>query len=230
MQTNFDPRSPLYRYLRFVEGEGGEGGGSGGSGGDTGGDGGDGDKGVPQSKVNELVGNTRSETRKQTEERIAKDLGVPIEEAKELIAEARKKRDSETSEAEKERQAAEKARKEADDEKAQAARERHEAKIERQLVRAGVSDEKLDRARRVLEVADDADVEAVKKAVEALKSDEPAWFGAEEGSGKKLPPAPGSDPKGKPPAKTKSEDAFTRGAERAKATAGGGGYNLPGMK
>lgn len=226
MLTNLGPRSPLSHYLRFVEGEGEGGAGSGG--GDTGDKGGS-DKGVPQEKVNELVGTTRSETRKQTEERIAKDLGVPISEAKELIAQAIKRQDDEKSDAQKEREAAEKARKEADAEKASLAKERHEAKIERALVRAGVSDEKMARAMRVLEVADDADAEAVKKAVDALKSDEPGWFGTEgEGSGKKLPPAPGSDPAGKPPKKKSSEDAYERGQQRAKEQANSGGYKIPG--
>lgn len=226
MQTYKDPTSSIHRYLRYAEGEGGEGGDGGGNEPPKSTE----SSGVSQDKVNELVGATRTDTRKATEERIAKELGVPINEAKELIAAARKQQDDQKSDAEKARDEATTARKEADAEKAEAAKERHEAKIERQLVRAGVSDDKLDRARRVLDVDADSDVEAVKKAVESLKSEEPTWFGteAQEGGGKP-PPAGGSDPKGKPPVKKKTDDAYARGAERAKASAGSNGYNLPGM-
>lgn len=229
MLTGLGPRSPLQRYLLTEEPEGGdEGGGGGGGNAETG------DKdSVPKSRVNEIVNSRVAETKTATEKRIAEELGVPISEAKEILAAHQKRVDGEKSEAQREKDAATKARQDADNEKAAAAKERQDAKIERALVRAGIADEKLDRAVRLLDVESDADAEAIKKAAEALKSEEPAWFGdTGDGGGTKPPKAPGSDSKGKPPKNQKSEDAFKRGEDRAKESSGTkpgtgpGGYNL----
>ena len=229
MLAGLGPRNPITRYLLLEEGEGGDEGGSGGGGKPPAED------SVPKSKVDEIVKGRVSETKAATEKRIADELGVPISEAKEILAAHQKRVDGEKSDAQREKDAAAKEREEAQAEKAAAAKERRDAKIERALVRAGIEDEKLDRAVRLLDIDDDADAEAIKKAADTLKSEEPSWFGdTGNGSGAKPPKAPASDSNGKPPKNQKSEDAFSKGAERAKETSGAavgtgpGGYKLPG--
>lgn len=215
--------NPLQRYLLLNDGEGEGGDPTTGGGGGGGADGGDDAKPrtLTQSDVDRIVKGRVAETARQTEERISKELGLSISEAKELIQSAREADDKMKSEAQKEREAAEKEKREAEAEKAAAKRERFEASVERALLRAGVEDGKLSRAMKVLDIEPDDDADAIKKAVEALKSDEPGWFGAE---GKKTPPD--TDPKGNPPKQQKSQDAYAKGAERAKALAGQANYPI----
>lgn len=233
MHPSHDPRSTVYRYLRFIEGEGEGGDGTGSTKVDDKTEGRTGVDGVPQAKVDDIVKGRVAETKRQTEERIAKELGCTVEEAKVVLEAHRKRSDEDKTEAQREKEAAEKARKDADAEKAAAAKERFEGQIERALLRARIDDSKVTRAMRVLDVEPGADADAIKKAVEDLKSDEPGWFGEKEEEGNKLPPAPGSDHRGRPPAKKKPEDAYDRGMQRATAAAGDrgkglGGYDLPG--
>ena len=221
-------------------GAGGDGGGnSGGGGGNEGGSGsggsGGGEKTLPQSEVDRIVQGRVGETKRQTEEAIAKQLGVSIEDAKNIIAEHQKRSDAEKTEAQKERDAATAERTKAEEEKAAAAKERHDAAVERALLRAlpkdlddDALDKKVARLGKLLEVEPGADAETIKKAVEALKKDEPLLFGVvEDGKGEG---APDSDIKGKPPVKKGSEDAFAKGKERAKALTGSSGYAFLGDK
>lgn len=216
-------------------GDGGDGGG-----GDGGGQGGDGDKGgkgsektLTQSQVDDIVKGRVGETKRQTEEAIAKTLGVPIEEAKRIIEATRAAEDKEKSEATLAREKADREAKEADEAKAAAAKERHEAAVERALIKAlpkdlddDALDKKVARIGRLLDVEVGADADTIKKAVEALKKDEPLLFGVTEDAGGDGGKAPDSDPKGKPPKKKGSEDAFSRGQERAKAATGAADYAL----
>lgn len=220
MFKGLGPISPLERYM-LLEGEedgGTESGGAGGTG--SGGGNAGGNTGIPQNRVDEIVKGRVAETKKATEERIATELGVPITEAKALIAEARKKADAEKSEAQKEQEAARAEREESAKSKAEAQQERLAARIERTLIRAGLvvtddekGDRQLARALRLIDVDSDADADAIKKAVGDLKEDMPSLFGekeSESNTGRR------SDPTGKPPGKKATEDAYAKGLERAK--------------
>jgi len=70
-----------------------------------------------------------------------------------------------------------------------------------------------------------ADEAKVTKAVEDLRKDWPELFGGEA-----PPPSPNGDPKGAPPKGRKTEDAYTKGMERAKAASVSTGYKLPGFE
>lgn len=233
MLEGLGPRSPLTRYLLLNEGEGGDGGGGGGG---TGGGGTPppADDSVPKSKVDEIVKGRVAETKQATERAIAEQLGVPISEAKAILEAHNKRVEGEKSEAQREKEAAQREKQAAEAAKAEAAKEKRDLQVERALIRAGVKDEKLDRAKRMIDADDDADADALKKAAEQLKSEEPMWFGDDGSSGGGKPPkAPASDSGGKPPKDRKSEDAYSRGADRAKSTTGSagdgpGGYKLPG--
>lgn len=173
--------------------------------------------GVPQDRVDQIVKDRVEATKRQTMEAVAKDLGVSVEEAKKIIADATAKSESEKSEAQKAREAADKEKGDAETEKAAAAKERLDTKVERHLIRAlpaGLKDEEVDakvaRLTRLIDVEPGADDDAIKKAVDALKKDVPELFG---GGSNGLPP---SDPPGTPPKDRPNSDAFKRGEERAK--------------
>lgn len=230
--------TPLY-----FEGENG-GGGGGNEGGnnsgattETGKETGSTEKTLPQSEVDRIVQGRVGETKRQTEEAIAKQLGVSVEEAKRIIDEHQKQSDADKTEAQRERDAAAAERTKAEAEKTAAAKERHDAAVERALLRAlpkdledDALDKKVARISRMIDVEVGADAAAIAKAVADLKTDEPLLFGeaapegdGNDGKGKKIPDG---DPKGKPPVKKQGEDRFALGQERAKAAAGKSTYAL----
>lgn len=230
----------------------------GGSGGDEGGEGDEGGKPAPkadaitQADLTRVGTQQKAEGRRAAEKAIADKLGVTVDEAVDLIAEAKAAKEANDTEADKARRKAEADSKTAADATAAAAQERHDARVERALIAAGVTaglddeaaDKKLARLARLVdaEVGDDLDV--IKANVADLKKDEPGLFAvADAGDGEdddeeeevdpitgkpKKTTAPNSDPKVKKGKNKKTEDAFARGAERAKSGAGDGSYPILG--
>lgn len=185
-----------------------------------------------QDDLNRIATREKAEGERAAAARFAQDLGVSLEDAKRIIAEAKTREDSQKSEAQRETEAAATARSEADKEKAAAAKERHEARLDRAFVVAGITDEaKIAKFSRLLDVELGASPEDVKKAIESLKTDMPELFGAADPDPtKRVPPkAPNSDPKATPPAPKQSEDAFQRGMELA-AMRGNRGNPYPAQK
>lgn len=175
------------------------------------------EKMLSQSEVNRIAASEKEQGRAGALAQVQNDLGVDLETAKTIIAEAKKRADSELSESQRATKEAEDSRKAADAEKAEAAKERHEARVDRAFVGAGLTDEaKIARYSRLLDVEVGAKPEDIKKAVEKLKEEEPALFGAPAAAPGR-PAAPGSDPKGGPPKPKTDESAFDRGKERAKS-------------
>lgn len=183
--------------------------------------------GVPQSEVDRIVRGRVEETRKSTLAKLQEELGVDLDTAKQLIADSKKKQDDEKSDAQKAREQADQERAAAEREKQEAALDRHNSKVERALLRVAPTFEKDDdgkkldawvtRVSRLVngEVEVGAEADAISDAVKALRDDMPELFGSAKKEGGEEPPPPG-DPKGGPPKGGKSEDAFARGAERAK--------------
>lgn len=185
---------------------------------------------LTQSEVDRIVQDRVGQTKRQTEEAIAKQLGVSVDEAKRIIQEHAKASDKDKSEAQLAREKADREAVEAETAKGEAAQERHNAAIERALIKVlpkDLDDAQLDakvaRLARLLDVEIGADADKIKQAVEALKKEEPLMFGVPDSNGTKVPD---SDPAGKPPVKKGSDDAFSRGAERAKAAASGSQYPI----
>lgn len=202
--------------------------GGGGQGGGDGGQGGGGEKTFTQAEVDAMIQGRVGETKRKSVEDLAKELGVPLDEAKAIIKKAKDADDAEKSDAQKAREAADKEKVEAETAKQEAAVEKHNARVERALIKAlptDLDDKDLDakvgRLARLIDVEVGADEAAIKTAVEALKKDEPLLFGSTKGG---MPP---SDPNGRPPRKTGTgETPMQRGAERAKAVSGGDGYPI----
>jgi hypothetical protein len=194
--------------------------------------------GVPQSKVDEIVKERVGDTKRATEERIAKDLGVPLDEAKRLIAAAKATEDEQKSEAQRAREAADAEKAEAERTKGESTLARHQANVERHILRNlsltdaegkplddEAVDKKVGRIARLVDVEVGADADAIKAAVATLKGEEPLMFGTADASTGGTPP-PTGDPAGTPPAKPGAEGAFERGKQRAKAAAGPAEYPI----
>lgn len=117
----------------FYEGDGGAGGGAGGDGGgepaktdppktD--------DKTLTQADVDRIVQDRVGQTKRQTEEAIAKQLGVPVEDAKRIIEEHQKQSDKDKSDAQLAREQADREKQASEAEKSAAAKERHDAAVD----------------------------------------------------------------------------------------------------
>lgn len=154
-----------------------------------------------QKDLNRLLAREKSDGKRVATAEVLQALGVQnMDEAKDMIQKLREAEQAQLSDAEKAKNAAELAKAEADKAKADAALERKLARIERALIRAGASEEHIDRVSRLVDVEDDADQDKINEAVEALKEDMPALFEAPgETNGRAPDPKPpGSNP-GRPP-------------------------------
>lgn len=177
------------------------------------------EKTLTQSEVNVIAAREKAEGKRAAEASIADSLGVSIEEAKEILTKHRESEEAKKTEADKAKDAADKEKSSATAEKSAAAKEIHETRLERAFLKEGLdsTDEKASRVLRMVTVQPGASYEEVLKDVQAVKADFPALFDEQEAAKRK---SPSGDPKGKPPKATGGEDAFARGAERAKGHRG----------
>lgn len=169
-----------------------------------------------QEEVDRMVGRARGEAKRSAASELAEQLGCTVEEAKAKIAAASAADDALKSEAQKALDAATAAQAEAEKARTAAAAERVAAKVERKLVKAGVDDKALARAAGLVNVAPDADDDAIDAEIEALKADIPALFTPADGT---PPPPPGVTPPrppGRPGGDTKT--AAERARERFERT------------
>lgn len=150
-----------------------------------------------QADLDNVAGRTRAEERRKAEQAVAEQLGVPIDEAKDIIEAKRQVDDAQKTEAQRAREEADREKETAKAVIAAAAEEKKAAKAERALMAAGVDVAKLGRATTLLlaDVSDIEDAEKLKTSVESLKTDVPSLFGVAPPPG-----APSSDPAGQPPA------------------------------
>lgn len=164
---------------------------------------------------------------------LAEKWGVSMDEADQLIAAAKAKAEGEKTEAQKAKDAADKAAAEAATTAAAAAKELHDTKVERALIRAGVPitadkpenqaalDKKLAKIVGLVDVDLGADDAAIAAAVTELHTAMPELFAGPAPAGNAPPKPPSTDPKVAPKTPKTPEDAFSRGAERARQNGGG---------
>lgn len=168
-----------------------------------------------QEDLNRIATREKAEGERAATARFAAELGVPIEDAKRIIANAKAAEDSQKSEAQLAREAADAEKAAAATEKAAAAREIHEARIDRAFIASGVTDPaKIARFGRMLEVEPGATPDEIKEAVDKIKTEMPELFTpvTPPPPVKKAPPG---DPKGTPPSVKVNEDAYERGLRLA---------------
>lgn len=189
--------TPTGRVLPFVSGgDGPEGEDDGGGGGD----GGDPPKTFTQAELDKLAGRRAAEAKKAAAKEIADQLGVTVDQAKKIIADAQAADDAKKTDTDRALEAAKAAQAEAEQARADAARERFAAKVERRLTAAGVPEAALARAARLITVDPDADDDALAADIDALKADLPALFqpaandDSSAGGKPKPPPSTGAKP------------------------------------
>ena len=145
------------------------------------------------------------------EQQVATELGVSIADAKKVIADHNAAQEAAKTEAQRLQDAAQAREQAAADREAAANARAHNLRVKEALLDAGVNRSKADRLRAQVTVAPDADDDALKAAVEELRTDFPEQFTGEGGG-----PGPvDGNGKGKPPAKNAPTGGFTRGQERA---------------
>lgn len=190
---------------------------------------------IPQSEVTAIATREKEQGRRAAEEALAQKLGVPLEEAEQILKAHREKREAEKSEAQREKDAAAREKAAAEQEKLAAKKEAHDARVDRALVAAGLdlddeTDEgkaKVDRIRRMVTAEVGAEYDAVKADVAALKTQFPDLFGkAPDPSAPKPPKPPASDPKSATPKPPEGETAFDRGLKRAQGARSRFSYQL----
>lgn len=195
-----------------------------------GGDGGGDEKTFTQADLDRHAGRVRSEATKAAERKLAEDLGVPIDQAKKLIADAKAAEDAAKTDAERLRDGAAAAKTQAEQDRAAAAAEKFAAKLERRLasagVGAGIEDEAqaaavMARALRVVNLAADASDDDITAEIDQLKADIPGLFGTQVPAPACGQPAtvPSGVTPGKPPAGGQ-QPATGMDAGRARAKAG----------
>lgn len=185
------------------------------------------DKTFTQAQLNAISAKEKAQGRAagkaEAEQALADMLGVPIEEAKAIIAERKTAEDAKKSDADKDREKASKVLADAEKAKADATLETHAARVERALVREGfVTDDtdegkkKFDRVQRLVTVAVGATLEDVLADVQSVKADFPELFGTkpEGDTSKPKGKLPSSDPAGKPNKPNGGEDKFDAGKKR----------------
>jgi hypothetical protein len=171
---------------------------------------------LTQSQLNAMMTREKNQGRQAAQQELADQLGVPLEEAKSILTAARERSDAEKTEAQRAKEAADAEKAQAAQDREAAARERYETRVERALIRAGVSPDDSSRLAdlaRLVTSPRDADLDAISEDVKTVKERYPELFGETSGGPK---PLPSSDPKGGPPRRRGTEDAMARGAERAK--------------
>ncbi len=141
------------------------------------------------------VDKAKREAKKATYAEVAQTLGCTVEEAKALVEAKRAADDATKTETQKALEAAEAKNKAADERERATARKERALDLRLALVAANVTGDRLDKAAKLLlsDLADDADEDAIKAAVETFKTETPEWFGEAK------PPPPGSDPQGRGP-------------------------------
>lgn len=170
-----------------MDGEGGGGEGGGGGQGGAGGGGNDPAR-FTQEDMNATVAREVEKAKNAALQQVATDLGVSLEEAKQVIADRKAADDAKRTEAERAAEAWKTAQQGAEAIKAEADRERHEAKVERALQSAGldVTNETILAAGLAAigkQVQVGADADAIKAAVDKAKKDAPQLFGTPSGGG-----------------------------------------------
>lgn len=222
---------------RMEEGAGAAGGASGGAegagsgssaqggsqpaGGATGGQNGGNPDTLTKAQADALVAEAAGKAKNQAAEDLAKELGMPLADAKALLKSAKQKADAQKTEDQRAREAAESEANTAKATAEQARADAFAALADRALLAAGApdNDEGLARLRGLLQVKPGATKDEIKADVKKVTEQFPVLFGEASGGQRRVP---GSDPKGRGGQRGSGPSAIERGAARAKSRYAGG--------
>lgn len=180
-----------------------------------------------QADVTRIAAREKAEGERAALAKLATDLGVTIDEAKEIVKAHNDRAEADKTEAQRAKEAADREKAAAETERAAAAAERHAAKLERALMRANAPAERLEKLTRLVDAKVGDDDEAIETAVKATAEEFPELFAeaAPPGTAPR-PKPPAGDPPGKPPRPAPPGDRMAAGRERAKQMAGRRSYSF----
>jgi hypothetical protein len=188
---------------------------------ESGGGGGAGDKDdkpkmFTQEQVNQIGSKEKKEGRRAAIRELLEELEIDsVDVLKETFAKAKEAEDAVKDETQKAKEKADRDAATAEATKKEAAKDRRAARLERMLAKAGVPEDKIDRALRNLDtdLDNEIDAEEVTAAIADLKKDLPTLFedagdgGEEDKDGKPNPPTPRPPQGPKAEGSTKDEAA-----------------------
>lgn len=173
-----------------------------------------------QAEVDRMMGATRDQGRRAAENQLAADLGIPLDEAKQILTAHRERQEAEKTEAQKAIDAANAREAAAAAKESAANAKEHALNVERVLLRSGIPVDRVTVVAKLVDAPVGADETALLAAVEAVKGSVPELFKPADPN-VPTPPAPtpkpvAGDPPGTPPKPAPPGDAYQRGMERAK--------------
>lgn len=161
------------------------------------------EKTFTQAEVNRIMSKEKKAGRRSGQRKVLDELGVDsIEEAKQLLTKESDSGDTGSGNSSEDSDKLDKERKRLERERVETKKDRLKVSIERKLIRAGVQEDLLDRAVRMIDLDDlgDGEDDEIVSAIEDLKDDIPTLFEDKRSKDSK----PGSHPGGKPRSKGKS--------------------------
>jgi DNA-binding transcriptional MerR regulator len=142
-----------------------------------------------QADLDKHAGRRANEAKRARDKEIADALGVPIDKAREIIAERQAAEEAAKSEADKLRDQLAAVERERDTATAAAAQERFQSRMRSRLANDGVPPKSLDRALKMVDLPVDASDDDIAAEVESLRDAVPGLFAPPAGEPAR-PPAP----------------------------------------
>ena len=176
-----------------------------------------------QDEVNAVAAREAAEAKRQATKEVADRLGVSVEDAERIIKEHQDRESAALTEAERREREAEARERAAAEREAAAVRRERDARVRAALLSGDkpCRPERVDMAVPAITIADDADDTALSAAVDEYREKVPEFFTQVSQQQQQTPPGtPSSTPGTPPPTQQQNEDAYARGAERAKAMIG----------
>ena len=160
-----------------------------------------------QEELSRIAAREKQEGRTAGINELLKQLELDdVDQLKEVLKRQKDADDATKSQVQKDAEKAARDKADAEVEKSAAKRDRLMVKVERSLLRAGVADATLDDVAKLVDIKDDADDDAIKEAIDALKKRLPQLFTPvkpEPGTGPPVQGDPGPGPR--PPSPTDSK-------------------------
>jgi hypothetical protein len=197
----------------IVSGGEGEGAGSGsGSGTGEGGTGtGAGTGTAPTDTVSKAEAQRQADqARKDAEKALREQYGIGPDEVKKILDDRKAAEDARKDEVTKAQEAAAERERKAEEREREAAKRERAANVRAALLAANVKSDRLAKAELLVKVDDDADEEAIKAAVDAVKTETPEWFPTAGAA------VPTNLPGGPRPVATNTASGIAAGRERAR--------------
>lgn len=173
---------------------------------------------LTNKQLNDMLAERVRKAKGSAQKELLKSLGVEdLEAVKTILQEHRTTQDQAKTELEKATSKATKAEQENTTLKGQLAETVLNHRIEKELIRAGMTIGAAERCRKMVDLPTDASDDDIKAEIEALKKDTPALFstsqegqGSDQGGQRPVPPPP----PGRPPAQPKPQpDAVTKATQ-----------------